>query len=114
MLTSLPHRTESPGTEQSPHFDPAGHRDDESCATSSAARRVAQFLPTSGVIVRSAENWNSTRTGAAAREWNDVVDDVAVRVDVVGDLRLAVRPVLRLPDDHRHVRIDRAVRSGVG
>jgi hypothetical protein len=51
------------------------------------------------VIVRSAENWNSTRIGAAAREWNDVVDDVAVRVDVVGDLRVAVRPVLRLPDD---------------
>src|ERR1700687_2477992 len=47
----------------------------ESCATSSAARWVAQFLPTSGVIVRSAENWNSTRIGAAAREWNDVVDD---------------------------------------
>ena len=46
--------------------------------------------------------------------WNDVVDDVAVRVDVVGDLRVAVRPVLRLPDDHPHVRIDRAVRSGVG
>jgi hypothetical protein len=39
---------------------------------------------------------------------------VAVRVDVVGDLRVAVRPVLRLPNDHPHVRIDRAVRSGVG
>jgi len=39
---------------------------------------------------------------------------VAVRVDVVGDLRVAVRPVLRLPDDHPHVRIDRAVRRGVG
>ena len=35
--------------------------DDESRATPFAARRVAQLLSASGVIVRSAENWNNTR-----------------------------------------------------
>ena len=40
---------------------PTGDRDDESRATLTAARRTPQFLSASGVIVSSADKWNSTR-----------------------------------------------------
>src|SRR5215831_14438927 len=57
---TLPRRTESPGTGQLPHLGPSGYPDDESRATAYAARRIAQLLSASGVIVRLSEKWNTT------------------------------------------------------
>src|SRR5262245_36649035 len=54
-------------TRQSPYLRPTGNLDDRSRATSSAARRVAQLLRASGVIVRSAEKRNTTASSQEGR-----------------------------------------------
>ena len=61
---ALSRRTESPGTRQSPYLGSAGYRDDESRATPFPAWWLAQLLSASGVIVRSATEWNITASSS--------------------------------------------------
>jgi hypothetical protein len=59
------------GSRQSPDRRRAGDLGDKSWAASSAARWTPQFLCASGVIVRSAESWNSTPAQSPPRAQRD-------------------------------------------